>query len=135
MTKIESCDCGTPFVLHTLDHPDCSVAKLNRQINSSTSQEPHSEARESVKVNQNKSNLEMSSLIQAQNRTTHAVRSLAITFVAAPIISLIVILACAAAITTGNTVLMLISSIGGLVVLLMILVKSLTELSKSGLNL
>jgi predicted nucleic acid-binding Zn-ribbon protein len=72
-----------------------------------------------------------SALISAQNRTTHAVRSLAINFVAAPIISIAIILAVVLASATGNTSLIVITGISGVIVIFATMVASLNELAKS----
>jgi predicted nucleic acid-binding Zn-ribbon protein len=72
-----------------------------------------------------------SALISAQNKTTHAVRSLAITFVAAPIISIAIILAVVLASATGNTSLIVITGISGVIVIIATMVASLNELAKS----
>ena len=34
MAKSKGCDCGTPFVLHTRDHPECSLSNAIRNTNS-----------------------------------------------------------------------------------------------------
>ena len=52
-------------------------------------------------------------LIAAQNRTTHAVRALAITFVAAPVIALVVIAAGVVAINSGNSTIIVVVGFGG----------------------
>jgi predicted nucleic acid-binding Zn-ribbon protein len=72
-----------------------------------------------------------SALISAQNKTTHAVRSLAINFVAAPIISIAIILAVVLASATGNTSLIVITGISGVIVIFATMVASLNELAKS----
>ena len=70
-------------------------------------------------------------LVDAQNRTTHAVRSLAITFVAAPIISIAIIVAVVVASASGNTSLMIFTGVFGVIIGLGTLVVSLEELRKS----
>jgi hypothetical protein len=77
------------------------------------------------------SQMNIEDLVAAQNRTTHAVRSLAITFVAAPIISLAVIAAIFMAINSGNTGLIVFIGITGLLILIGTLVKSIEELTLS----
>ena len=71
------------------------------------------------------------SLVLAQNRTTHAVRSLAINFVAAPIVSLVAFVVILLAIRSGNSPLILLAGSGSVLALLIMLIKSLDELSKS----
>lgn len=70
-------------------------------------------------------------LVDAQNRTTHAVRSLAITLVAAPIISIAIIVAVVVASASGNTSLMIFTGVFGVIIGLGTLVVSLEELRKS----
>lgn len=70
-------------------------------------------------------------LVEAQNRTTHAVRSLAITFVAAPILFLVVGGFMFFAISTEEPGLILVSLIIGVISFGWILISSLSELSKS----
>jgi hypothetical protein len=93
----------------------------------------NSQASEDVEMakfiaNQNESNR---ALISAQNKTTHAVRSLAITFVAAPIISVAIIVAIFFASASGNSGLIIFTAILGTVILIATLVVSLNELAKS----
>jgi len=73
----------------------------------------------------------MDDLVIAQNRTTHAVRSLAITLVAAPIISIAIIVAVVVATASGNTSLMIITGVLGAIIGIATLVVSLEELRKS----
>jgi hypothetical protein len=70
-------------------------------------------------------------LIASQNRTTHAVRSLAITFVAAPVILTAVVMVIALSIISGSTALVVLTSVAALIVCGLILYASLTELGKS----
>ena len=70
-------------------------------------------------------------LVEAQNRTTHAVRSLAITFVAAPIISFLVVIGVLLAVRSGNNALIIIVAILAIVASLGTLVAALDELFQS----
>ena len=70
-------------------------------------------------------------LVEAQNRTTHAVRSLAITFVAAPILFFLVGGFMFFAVSTEETGLILVSAIIGVASFGWILISSFSELSKS----
>lgn len=70
-------------------------------------------------------------LVEAQNRTTHAVRALAITFVAAPIIFLVVGGFMLYAVSTEEIGLIVLSLIIGIASFGWILISSLSELSKS----
>ena len=70
-------------------------------------------------------------LVEAQDRTTHAVRSLAISFVAAPVIAILVIGMIALALNSGDTVLVIVSILVGAGISLWTLFASLNELAKS----
>ena len=70
-------------------------------------------------------------LVEAQNRTTHAVRALAFTFVAAPIIFLVVGGFMLYAVSTEELGLIVLSLIVGIASFGWILVSSLGELAKS----
>ena len=76
-------------------------------------------------------NADLSRLIAAQNRTTHAVRSLAITIVAAPLVSFIVLVAVGIAFATQNIGVMVIVGLAGFLVLMIVLFQTLDELRKS----
>jgi hypothetical protein len=73
----------------------------------------------------------MDDLVRAQNRTTHAVRSLAITLVAAPIISIAIIVAVAIASASGNTGILIFAGVAGAIIGIGTLVVALDELAKS----
>ena len=73
----------------------------------------------------------MDDLVRAQNRTTHAVRSLAITFVAAPIISIAIIVSVVVASASGNTAIIICTGALGAFIGIATLVVSLDELAKS----
>jgi hypothetical protein len=73
-------------------------------------------------------------LVSAQNRTTHAVRSLAITLVAAPIISIAIIVAVVVASASGNTSLIIFTGVLGAIIGIATLVVSLDELRKSKIS-
>jgi hypothetical protein len=70
-------------------------------------------------------------LIEAQDRTTHAVRSLAITFVAAPIIFIALFAGAMIAIQSQNTGAMIAMGIAALIITLGTVVSALNELSLS----
>jgi len=74
---------------------------------------------------------ELDDLVEAQNRTTHAVRSLAITLVAAPIISIAIIVAVVVAYASGNTSLIVVTGALGAIIGIATLVVSIEELRKS----
>jgi hypothetical protein len=70
-------------------------------------------------------------LIWAQDRTTHAVRSIAITFVAAPIVSALTFVVVRLAANSGNSELILSIAIGGGLVILGTLFLAIEELKLS----
>lgn len=72
--------------------------------------------------------------LHAQNRTTHAVRSLAISFVAAPIISIAIIIAVVIASASGSSALIILTGTLGGIIVISTLVVSLAELAKSKIN-
>jgi hypothetical protein len=73
-------------------------------------------------------------LIREQRKTTYATRSLAITFVAAPVIALLVTVALVLAANSGNTAAMVVAGIFGAIASTWVLVKSLRELTLSNLD-
>jgi hypothetical protein len=73
----------------------------------------------------------MDDLVKAQNRTTHAVRSLAITLVAAPIISIAIVIAVVIASASGNTTIVIFAGVLGALIGIGTLVVALDELAKS----
>ena len=95
--------------------------KIKRDYLSESASKPH---------NRN-SPASLDDLVTAQNRTTHAVRSLAITLVAAPVISIAIIVAVVVASASGNTSLIIVTGILGAVIGIGTLVVSLEELRKS----
>ena len=70
-------------------------------------------------------------LIQAQDRTTYAVRSLAITFVYAPIISAICLIIYVFAVQSENEDYIFFSFLLTVIVLIIVLISALESLSKS----
>ena len=73
-------------------------------------------------------------LIREQRKTTHATRSLAITFVAAPVVAVVVTIAEILAIKSGNTEVIITAGLLGLGSLIWVLIRSLAELAESSLN-
>lgn len=74
---------------------------------------------------------ELGDLIEAQNRTTRAVRSLAITLVAAPLIGVVIAAALFLAIYSENFVLLFLTAIAGLLIAIGTLVAAIEELRRS----
>jgi len=72
MAKSEPCDCGTPFQIHTLDNPRCSVSNGTYKKASYATVPNSAESTKPVKL---KLSSDFEALVQAQNRTTHAVRA------------------------------------------------------------
>ena len=85
----------------------------------------------SDRTEKNKSVSSLDELIEAQDRTTYAVRSLAISFVAAPIISLLVIGGIFLAFQSENTGMITFTAVTGAVICFGTLVVALGELGKS----
>lgn len=71
------------------------------------------------------------SLIAAQNQTTHAVRSLAITFVAAPVIAIAILFIVTLSVISGNTTFIVLSAVAAIIISIGVLVAALTELQRS----
>jgi hypothetical protein len=83
---------------------------------------------EKLIIAQNKKTMD---LIKAQNKTTHAVRSLAITFVAAPVITFAVLIVIALSVSTDNITFIILTAISAIVICVYVLIAALTELGKS----
>ena len=122
--KYKCANCGSEFSRNDIGRcPNCKslmtgiddVPEIHGSTSSETMREPST----------------LDDLVVAQNRTTHAVRSLAITLVAAPIISLVVLTVLALAVKSGNTSIIVIAALMGLAALLGVLGASLTELRAS----
>ena len=76
MSNSESCDCGTPFGVHTLAHRDCSKANGTYESPNSDNWAISNKVEGSDKqLKGKKMNQDFQELIEAQNRTTHAVRA------------------------------------------------------------
>ena len=132
MTSPTPCDCGSPFQIHMSNDPKCSKLLGPHK----TPDVPNPSAIFSGQNPSSQSEIqglsgEIQHLIAAQNRTTHAVRSIAITFVAAPVISVIVLLADLLAVMSNNIGVIVVVSLIGVIILLVVLVRALTELGQS----
>ena len=90
---------------------------------------------DSVRENQRGevSNLDSSArlLVEAQNRTTQAVRSLAITFVAAPIISILLVVGIGLSVASHEIGLVVLSVIAALTISIYLLLSAVNALNKS----
>jgi hypothetical protein len=128
MNNYEKCpSCKTPYI----DPRAKEIAEASAFEDQSLS--PKKAARSQTTPNSVPARVSTSddALVEAQNRTTHAVRSLAITFVAAPILFLVVGGFMFFAISTEEPGLILVSLIIGVISFGWILISSLSELSKS----
>jgi hypothetical protein len=88
----------------------------------------------STPINKSVKNIDLqysNELVEAQNRTTHAVRALAITFVAAPILFILVGGVFVLAASSGDTGLTVAAIVLGLFTSGWILISSISELAKS----
>lgn len=71
------------------------------------------------------------SLVTAQNQTTHAVRSLAITFVAAPVIAIAILFVITLSVISGSTTFIVFTAVAAIIISIGVLVAALTELRRS----
>lgn len=71
------------------------------------------------------------SLVAAQNKTTHAVRSLAITFVAAPVIALATMFVVTLSVISGSTTFIVFTAVAAIIISTAVLVIALIELGRS----
>jgi hypothetical protein len=116
--------CKTPYIEVSLkDYYSDPVPEVQKTRKSTTPSKPLAQ----------KADVE-SELVRAQNRTTHAVRALAITFVAAPIIFMVVAGMIVLAASSGDTALTIMALLVGLFAFGWTLVSSLSELAKSKVN-
>lgn len=150
MAKIEFCDCSErgnyelgiiTFASGELACKNCRGAIPPSDLSDEVLQRPaprpkqkidadyRMEAKSTTKRSIGPATLE--DLVSAQNRTTHAVRSLAITLVAAPIISIAVIIAVVFASASGNTSLIVFTGVLGAIIGIATLIVSLGELRRS----
>ena len=128
MNNYEKCpSCKTPYI----DPRAKEIAEANAFDHESLPQKKVERSQPSPKSAPARVSTSNDPLVEAQNRTTHAVRALAITFVAAPIIFLVVGGFMLYAVSTEELGLIVISLIIGIVAFGWILVSSLSELSKS----
>ena len=111
--------------------PDCGAGK--RGFNSASEAEYNNLVRLASNPNpDSKSGLAtFEDLLAAQNRTTHAVRSLAISFVAAPIITFFVLIGFFLAARSGNTAVVIAVGVISVAVLIGTLFVAINELSLS----
>ena len=100
-------------------------------IEESTTSVKSSRTQPSAATSGSRASQQIDPLVAAQNRTTHAVRALAITFVAAPILLILVGGFIGIAVGTGNLALTVVALLVGLFSFGWILVSSLSELAKS----
>ena len=143
MSHIYQCEvCSKSFNMNNYEKcPSCKTPYIDPRAKeiaeaSAFEDEPHSpkkveRAQGAMKSAPIRASTPSDPLVEAQNRTTHAVRSLAITFVAAPILFLVVGGFMFFAISTEEPGLIIVSLIIGVISFGWILISSLSELSKS----
>lgn len=128
MNNYSKCpSCKTPYI----DPRAKEIAESGAFIDEPAPLKRESPAQSAAKSTPSRNITANDPLVEAQNRTTHAVRSLAITFVAAPILLLVVGGFMYFAVSTEEPGLILVSLIIGVISFGWILVSSLSELSKS----
>ena len=128
MNNYSKCpSCKTPYI----DPRAKEIADSGEFLEETLASEKSSATPSVAKTTPSRVSQSNDALVEAQNRTTHAVRALAITFVAAPILLLVVGGFMALALSSGELGLIFISLIIGVVSFGWILVSSLGELAKS----
>jgi F0F1-type ATP synthase assembly protein I len=128
MNNYSKCpSCKTPYI----DPRAKEIADSGELLEETLSKKVSATTQSVSKSTTSRTTQSSDALVEAQNRTTHAVRALAITFVAAPIIFLVVGGFMLYAVSTEELGLIVISLIIGIVAFGWILVSSLSELSKS----
>lgn len=128
MNNYEKCpSCKTPYI----DPRAKEIAESGELLEETLATKKSSSTPSVAKTTTPRTSSSSDPLVEAQNRTTHAVRSLAITFVAAPILFLVVGGFMFFAVSTEEPGLILVSLIIGVISFGWILVSSLSELSKS----
>ena len=128
MNNYEKCpSCKTPYI----DPRAKEIAESGELLEETLATKKSSSTPSVAKTTTPRTSSSSDPLVEAQNRTTHAVRSLAITFVAAPIFFLVVGGFMLFAVSTEEPGLILVSLIIGVISFGWILVSSLSELSKS----
>jgi hypothetical protein len=128
MNNYEKCpSCKTPYIDPRMAKRESAPAPIEE----STTSVKSSRTQPSAATSGSRASQQIDPLVAAQNRTTHAVRALAITFVAAPILLILVGGFIGIAVGTGNLALTVVALLVGLFSFGWILVSSLSELAKS----
>jgi hypothetical protein len=137
ISPVACLECGKPFRVDKLANcPSCGVVNVRldkpiQQSQSRISQSLPMSGQTHASPSHSEVDRNTIEIVAAQNRTTHAVRSLAITFVAAPVISLIIAVAFVFAAKTGNAAIIVLSGIVAVIILIGTFVSALDELSLS----
>jgi|694.fasta_scaffold55984_6 hypothetical protein len=143
MIKLVVCsECDEEFdilVTTTCPHcktkfPDSDLKKIDLELQAEQKEKVSEQNYKNTKVKSSdlsKISPEGLALIQAQNRTTYAVRSLAITFVYAPVIFAICLIISVFAFQSGNEDYIFFSLLLTVIVLIIVLLSALESLSKS----
>ncbi len=128
MNNYEKCpSCKTPYI----DPRAKEIAEANPFIDEPTPTNKVEAKQPATKPVVRSASQSVDPLVEAQNRTTHAVRALAITFVAAPILLFVVGGFLLFAVNSGEIGLIVVALIIGVAAFGWILVSSLSELAKS----
>lgn len=128
MNNYSKCpSCKTPYI----DPRAKEIAESGEFLEETLASKKSSATPSVAKTTPSRVSQSSDALVEAQNRTTHAVRALAITFVAAPILLIVVGGFMALALSSGELGLIFISLIIGVIAFGWILISSLGELAKS----
>jgi hypothetical protein len=111
--------------------PDCGAGKRGFSSASEADYDNMVRLASSPNVDSKVNQATLEDLLAAQERTTHAVRSLAISFVAAPIISFFVLVGFFLATRSGNTAVVVVVGVISIAVLIGTFFVAINELSLS----
>ena len=119
--------CKTPYI----DPRAKEIADACELVDETFATNKSNSTSSATRTTTSRTNQPSDALVAAQNRTTHAVRALAITFVAAPVLSLVVGGFMFYALSTEEPGLIILSGVMGVAAFGWILFSSLGELAKS----
>jgi len=133
--KLVNCSsCETAFnVAVSPNCPKCKTKFGQSESNKSTKNEAL-KLQKGFEVQGKSIQKEIDPIVLAQNRTTHAVRALAIMLVAAPLISFIVGIALIFSLMSENWTLIFFVSLLGLIALIKVILNAVAELDKSKIS-
>ena len=128
MNNYSKCpSCKTPYI----DPRAKEIAESGELLEETLSKKTSAATQSVSKATASRTTQSSDALVEAQNRTTHAVRALAITFVAAPILLIVVGGFLALALNSGEVGVIVLALIFAIISFGWILVSSLGELAKS----